>query len=80
METPAGWTATEKGLVRKFEFADFASALRFINDVGGIAQQLNHHPELWNSYNKVTLTLFTHDAGAVTEKDHALALEINTLA
>ncbi len=85
METPTGWTPTEKGLIREYVFDDFSAAIRFVNAVADIAQQLNHHPEIWNSYNKVKLTLFTHDlpaqagANAVTEKDHALALEINSL-
>ncbi len=79
METPTGWTATEKGLTREFSFEDFSGAVRFINAVAGVAEALNHHPEIYNSYNKVHLTLFTHDAGKVTKKDYALALEINSL-
>jgi len=79
MQTPAGWTETEKGLVREYTFDDFSAAIRFINGVAHVATELNHHPEIVNSYNKVALTLFTHDANAITEKDYALALEINNL-
>ena len=79
MDTPMGWDKTEKGLVREFKFADFEAAIRFINAVAGIAHGLDHHPEIWNSYDKVRLTLFTHDAGAITQKDITMALEINTL-
>jgi 4a-hydroxytetrahydrobiopterin dehydratase len=80
METPQGWDQKDGKLVREYAFADFEAAVRFINAVAGIAQHLNHHPEIWNSYNKVRLTLSTHEAGdTVTEKDHSLALEINTI-
>ncbi len=79
METPIGWTVAEKGLVREFSFKDFVSAVQFINKVAEIAETQNHHPEIWNSYNKVRFTLFTHDANGITERDYALALEINNL-
>ncbi len=79
METPHDWIVTEKGLVREFLFGDFSTAIRFINTVADIAQQLNHHPEIYNSYTTVRLTLFTHEVHAITEKDYALALEINTI-
>lgn len=79
MDTPQGWTLEAGKLVREFSFDDFEAAIRFINVVAGIAQHLNHHPELWNSYNKVRLTLSTHDAGdIVTDTDYAFALEVNT--
>jgi 4a-hydroxytetrahydrobiopterin dehydratase len=80
MDTPQGWEIKEGKLVQEFEFMDFEAAFRFITAVAGVAQRLNHHPEIWNSYNKVKLTLSTHDSGdGATEKDYALALEINTL-
>jgi len=79
METPAGWNTTDEGLVREYTFNDFGEAVRFITAVAAVAESLNHHPNIWNSYNKVRLTLFTHDAGAVTEKDRLLAREINAI-
>jgi 4a-hydroxytetrahydrobiopterin dehydratase len=80
METPQGWEQKDGKMVREFVFDGFEEAIRFINAVAGHAARMNHHPEIWNSYNKVRLTLSTHDAGdVVTEKDYALALEINTI-
>lgn len=80
METPQGWELYEGKLIREFLFDDFEAAIRFINAIAGIAQHLNHHPEIWNSYNKVRLTLSTHSAGdVVTQSDYALALEVNAL-
>ncbi len=79
MDTPITWNKTERGLMRSFEFVDFDEAMRFINRVADKAREMDHHPEIRNSYNKVTLTLFTHDANAITEKDVALAKAIDTL-
>ena len=64
-------------LYAKFTFNDFNSAMEFINKVALVAEQLNHHPTIHNTYNKVELFLSTHDAGGVvTEKDWELAREI----
>lgn len=79
MKTPINWTRTEEGLVQEYSFEDFSVAFRFLSHVAEVAERMNHHPEIWNSYNKVKLTLFTHDAAAVTEKDIALAEAINAL-
>lgn len=78
METPAGWSLENNKLVRTCTFETFGAAIDFINRVTAIATRLNHHPEIYNVYNKVTLTLCTHDAGdIVTDKDRELAEEIN---
>ncbi len=79
MEQIDGWEYTNNALERVFTFADFAAALAFINKVGALAEELNHHPDISNSYNKVTLRLSTHDAGGVTEKDIELAKRINAI-
>ena len=80
MEIPEGWGNVEGKLIRNFEFRDFTEAMLFINRVGVVAEQLDHHPEIHNIYNKVTLTLSTHDAGnIITEKDIKLAQEISNL-
>lgn len=64
-------------LYAKFKFKDFAEAMVFINRVAEIAEKLNHHPTIINTYNIVELYLSTHDAGdVVTEKDFALAEQI----
>lgn len=79
MEVPTGWTATDHGLVRELSFVDFKEAFGFLEKVAQLAETAQHHPEVWNSYNKVRLTLFTHDVGAITEKDESLARAINEL-
>jgi 4a-hydroxytetrahydrobiopterin dehydratase len=77
MDTPAGWTVKDGKLMRSYTFASFMEAFSFICNIGTLAEELNHQPEIWNSYNKVTLTLFTHDAHALTDKDYELAQKIN---
>ena len=58
---------------------DFRDALLFVNAVGFLAERANHHPDVFISWNKVTLTLVTHSAGGLTENDFALAREVNDL-
>ncbi len=74
------WIEKENSLVRNFEFENFIVAFSFLNEVAALAEKHKHHPEIYNVYNKVTLTLSTHDAGnTITEKDTALASAINEL-
>ncbi len=69
-----GWTYTGGKLTKSFTFGSFKEALSFLVRVGLEAEGQDHHPEIHNVYNRVTLTLATHDAGdAVTEKDLRLA-------
>ena len=75
-----GWRQEGDALVRDFRFADFAAALAFVNRVGEVAEQANHHPDiLLHGWNRVRLTLSTHTAGHVTDADHALAARIDEL-
>lgn len=75
-----GWSRAGDAIRRQFQFADFRQALAFMVRVGFCAEALGHHPELHNVYNRVTLTLTTHDAGnRVTAKDLALAREVSAL-
>jgi len=60
-------------LVRTFLFKDFRGSLKFVNEVGELAEQAGHHPDIDIRYNKVRLALVTHDAGGITEKDFDLA-------
>lgn len=72
------WEETKNGLVKDFTFRNFLKAVDFVNDVAKIAEAANHHPDIFiHSYNKVKITLFTHDKNAVTNKDHELAKQIN---
>lgn len=73
------WTFTKDGIEKQFQFKDFNQALAFIVQVGLLAEKHNHHPELFNVYNKVTIRLTTHDANGVTFKDFDLANAIEKL-
>ncbi len=75
-----GWTLNEAALERHFDFTDFKEALAFINKVGALAEEANHHPELFNVYNKVNIRLSTHDADGITIKDFDLATKISELS
>ncbi len=75
-----GWSYANDMLTKAFTFEGFEGALGFIVQVGLLAQRQDHHPELFNVYNKVTLSLSSHDAGGkVTEKDLKLAAAIASL-
>ena len=58
----------------------FPAALMFASAVGQLAERADHHPDILISYRKVTLTLSTHSAGGLTEKDFSLAAQINAIA
>lgn len=74
------WSRTDEALVREWTFPDFAAALAFVNAVGAVAEDVGHHPDiLLHGWNKVRLTLSTHDAGGVTEADDALAAVLDSL-
>jgi len=74
------WTESSGALRGEHTFADFTEAFAFLTRVALIAQRRNHHPDMTISWNKVTLTLTSHDAGStVTDRDRALAQEIGHL-
>lgn len=68
-----GWTSDGKALRRTYTFADFPAAVAFVNGLVAPAEAQNHHPDIALSYNRVTLSLTTHDAGGLTAKDLDLA-------
>lgn len=69
------WNLAEEGLAirRELTFAGFDEAMAFIVALAEVARRLDHHPDLYNVYNRVTLRLSTHDAGGLTERDFAFA-------
>lgn len=79
LEKLAGWQFKKNGIHKEFKFKNFSEALAFIVQLGMIAEKQNHHPEITNVYNKVSLRLTTHDSEGVTEKDFVLASEIDQL-
>ena len=68
-----------KALQADFKFPDFTSALEFVNKVGKLAEEANHHPDINLSWGHVRVWLTTHDAHGITEKDRKLAEEISKL-
>jgi 4a-hydroxytetrahydrobiopterin dehydratase len=71
----SGWTAVDgrDAIARTFKFSDFNAAFGFMTRAALAAEKLDHHPEWLNVYNRVEVTLSTHDAGGVTELDVTLA-------
>lgn len=77
----SGWAYAEGKLSKTYTFGSFREAMGFIVRVGFEAEAMNHHPELFNVYATVKITLSTHDAGdQVTQKDIDLATEIERVA
>lgn len=75
----AAWQIEGDEIVKVVKFADFASALAYINSVGAVAEELNHHPDIDLRYDTVTLRCSTHYLGGITENDFALAARIDQL-
>ena len=64
-----GWEFQEGKLVREMEFPTFIDAFSFLSVAALVSEKLNHHAEIWNVYNKVRITLWTHDAGGISPRD-----------
>ena len=80
MAADAVWREEDSALVRDYEFEDFKAAMAFVNRVADAAEQANHHPDiLVHGWNKVRLTLTTHDTGGLTDNDHKMAERIDSL-
>lgn len=71
------WTLDGDFIRRELVFEDFVQAFSFMSAVALLAERAGHHPDWQNVYNRVTISLSTHDAGGLTEKDFALAKEID---
>lgn len=78
----SGWTLRKDGLAieRSFAFEDFTEAFAFMTRVAHYAEKADHHPEWSNVYNRVCITLTTHDAGGLSKRDLAMATAIDKLA
>ena len=74
-----GWKVANGKLNQKFEFKNFVQAFGFMTKVAMEAEKLNHHPEWFNVYNKVTIDLVTHDVNGISNYDVKLARIINRL-
>lgn len=76
-----GWSLDRDGtaITRKLVFADFAEAFGFMTRVAILAEKADHHPEWFNVYNRVTITLTTHDADGLSQRDADLAAQIDAM-
>ena len=72
-----GWELTDGTITKLYKFKDFPEAVAFVNRVADLAEAADHHPDILILYNKVRLTLSTHSAGGLTEKDFDLARRVD---
>lgn len=81
LEALGDWNLARNGdaIERKFEFTDFSEAFAFMTRVALIAEKRDHHPEWFNVYNRVEITLTTHDAGGLSLRDVQMAKKIDRL-
>ena len=77
LESLAGWSRSGEAIRRRYAFADFAGSMRFVERVARLAEEADHHPDILIEYDKVTLTLTSHDAGGLTARDFSLAERID---
>jgi 4a-hydroxytetrahydrobiopterin dehydratase len=77
-----GWgeVAGRDAIHKNFQFGDFSEAWAFLARVALLAEKMDHHPEIFNVYNRVELILSTHDAGGLSDRDIALAQAIDQVA
>jgi 4a-hydroxytetrahydrobiopterin dehydratase len=80
VNAPEGWSEIDGALEREFRFRDFAEALAFVNRVGELAEQENHHPDVAIHWDTVTLRWWTHVRNAITDRDAELARRSAELA
>jgi 4a-hydroxytetrahydrobiopterin dehydratase len=74
-----GWESADNSIRRRFEFPDFAAALEFVNKVGELAEEADHHPDISFGWGFAEIVLTTHDRGGVTDVDIALAARIDSV-
>jgi len=72
------WSVNGELLQRTFSFDNFIGAMAFVNRIADLAEEMQHHPDVLIRYNKVTLTLTTHDAGGLTQNDFDFARAIDS--
>lgn len=80
LKNVSGWDRKGNEIFRGFKFDTFMDSISFVNQVAAHAEKVDHHPDILVQYNRVTLTLSTHDAGGLTDKDFAFAGVANSLS
>jgi 4a-hydroxytetrahydrobiopterin dehydratase len=73
LKAVANWSQREQTICRMFKFEGFLNSIAFVNRITPVAQNLNHYPDIDIRFDQVTLTITTHDAGGITEKDFSVA-------
>ena len=73
LQTVNGWQLKGETIQKSYKFADFLTAMKFMNLLAPKAEELQHHPDWSNVYNRVSISLTTHDAGGLTEVDFQFA-------
>jgi 4a-hydroxytetrahydrobiopterin dehydratase len=73
LQAVPNWSKRAQTILRTFKFEGFLKGIDFVNRIARKAQKLNHHPDIYIRFDKVTLKLTTHDEGGITEKDFSLA-------
>jgi 4a-hydroxytetrahydrobiopterin dehydratase len=73
------WRKKGSTIHRAYEFDDFAAAIKFVNSVAKAAEKANHHPDIDIRWNRVVLSLTTHDEGGLSEKDFELAQKLDRI-
>jgi 4a-hydroxytetrahydrobiopterin dehydratase len=79
-DVPAGWNDDGQALAKTFDRGSFNGAIAFVDAVAGVANGLDHHPDIAISWNEVTIRTWSHDAGAITERDAELARAIDAIS
>lgn len=79
LQSLSGWNLNGDAIERAYEFSNFVQAIAFVNRVAEAAEAVNHHPDIVINYNKVKLSLTSHDSGGVTQRDIRMAGKINEL-
>ena len=79
MDNLDNWNIKEGKLYKKFEFRDFIHAFGFISKIALESEKISHHPEIYNVYNKVEISLYTHDIEGISEYDFKLAKSIDKI-
>ena len=74
-----GWKMEKNGIIKNFVFENFKGAISAMNKIGKVAEEMNHHPEWFNVYNKLDIRLSTHDEGGITQLDIDLAKAIEEI-
>ena len=80
LKTLPHWSLKNGKLHREYQFDDFKNAFAFMSKAADSAEEMQHHPEWFNVYSKVTVDLFTHDAGGLSQKDFLLAKKMDEYA